>query len=939
MKSALNDVKSLRNRYLRNGKIVDAEVIDEFRDPPTLLQLDSDQTSVVNRCLALETDAAGDEGWIDLKSPSAFFVKMWMKQTPSNIGKRRLAIGRACVDVDCSAKSALGWTFLYCNRERMRISLEEGSPARIVSKETSDHDVVVATIKLMPFPLNRREFVARQVCASEENTNVLLLAVESVDGEVDYGASFRVVRGSIRAFYRFIPLSDTHCEIVVHQYIDVGGNVPVSVVNAKIPEALSGLAEIRNSFQRDEQIDEQERSKLALVIREEPQFYDPEEMEMIERSKFRLAAFKEEDFYILDSPDHLVEMKFDNKDEGGIGRAATVVDASIEECAAWNMSNLSREHTKRYRERNGINRSLTDTNQHCSIYHLVVDLQISGLQLREWVTRRVWKWDGDSKDRLEIFVENFEDSVNYPVNPKHVRAKAFAHFSYEKLEPIGEIPQTRVTYVQALDMGGIIPKRVASKGAVSQLMNLNAMRERFDKSAEIDAASRARIVAMINKHADAYSAEENKVIEDGLENFKMFEGQNAKDFDMRLRTVKAKLAYKTGDRIACGWASSVVRASKKGALAYIWDPDKRSSRRNDDLERSVDETPNDHNQLIYLKKKMKRPLRDREFLSRILWKVTENGDFVYVAREAESRRRQKLDGVVRATYSSTMKIARISAAESKIEYIVRVDAGGSLPDFVANMLMMRNLGRLSEMQKLFQSLRGLERWDTDDGKVIGELAVMKTTKDRVREMRTGKRKGNSESASRARVQGLFKKYKGLKEIGAKYEFMENMLARVVQNKLFFAGDVSTKLCDVSKKEGRTIGSGLSMSLASNLTAEAAVEEWIGKYPALGELDRAEIWFRPMMNIVAVRLLGEVSWGLKMRVFMGAGLSTLDLVSDINVIVLYLSNPEEAKYGWILLQMLVVCMSFHLLVVYLQYKTRPWRALREMLIVLTGLKPG
>ena len=40
----------------------------------------------------------------------------------------------------------------------------------------------------------------------------------------------------------------------------------------------------------------------------------------------------------------------------------------------------------------------------------------------------------------------------------------------------------------------------------------------------------------------------------------------------------------------------------------------------------------------------------------------------------------------------------------------------------------------------------------------------------------------------------------------------------------------------------------------------------------------------MLNVVAKRLLGEVSWGLKLRVTMGAGLSILDMATDILVIV-------------------------------------------------------
>jgi hypothetical protein len=132
---------------------------------------------------------------------------------------------------------------------------------------------------------------------------------------------------------------------------------------------------------------------------------------------------------------------------------------------------------------------------------------------------------------------------------------------------------------------------------------------------------------------------------------------------------------------------------------------------------------------------------------------------------------------------------------------------------------------------------------------------------------------------------------------------------------------------------------LAASLASNLTAAAAVDEWIGKHPALCELDRAEIWFRPMMNTVALRLLGSVSWGLKFRVFTGAGMSMLDMISDINVIVLYLGSSDTEGYAMGLLWMLVSCALLQLLVVYFQNKGNKKNLLKEVLVVLTGLKPG
>jgi hypothetical protein len=128
-------------------------------------------------------------------------------------------------------------------------------------------------------------------------------------------------------------------------------------------------------------------------------------------------------------------------------------------------------------------------------------------------------------------------------------------------------------------------------------------------------------------------------------------------------------------------------------------------------------------------------------------------------------------------------------------------------------------------------------------------------------------------------------------------------------------------------------------MASALTSEAAVDEWILKYPALKELDEKEIWFRPMMNVVAKRLLAEVPWGLKMRVFVSAGLSILDLFSDVSVIFLYLNTPGNEVYGWVLLTMLSFFVAILLLGTYLQHRSRPLVALSEMLISLSGLKPG
>ena len=95
----------------------------------------------------------------------------------------------------------------------------------------------------------------------------------------------------------------------------------------------------------------------------------------------------------------------------------------------------------------------------------------------------------------------------------------------------------------------------------------------------------------------------------------------------------------------------------------------------------------------------------------------------------------------------------------------------------------------------------------------------------------------------ARMGELFSKYRGLSDTGRKLEFFEPMIARVARSTLRPASNVKSMLCSVSLKEGETIGRGLAIALATNLTAEAGVAEWIGHYEALTELDREEAWFR------------------------------------------------------------------------------------------------
>jgi hypothetical protein len=67
---------------------------------------------------------------------------------------------------------------------------------------------------------------------------------------------------------------------------------------------------------------------------------------------------------------------------------------------------------------------------------------------------------------------------------------------------------------------------------------------------------------------------------------------------------------------------------------------------------------------------------------------------------------------------------------------------------------------------------------------------------------------------------------------------------------------------------------------------------------------------------------------------------VDMVTDVQVIVEYLNTPGKEAYAYPLMGMVGTCLLLQLLVAWLQTRKGPKAKMaKEMLIVLSGLKPG
>ncbi|GMI34748.1 hypothetical protein TeGR_g13050, partial [Tetraparma gracilis] len=122
--------------------------------------------------------------------------------------------------------------------------------------------------------------------------------------------------------------------------------------------------------------------------------------------------------------------------------------------------------------------------------------------------------------------------------------------------------------------------------------------------------------------------------------------------------------------------------------------------------------------------------------------------------------------------------------------------------------------------------------------------------------------------------------------------------------------------------------------------EALLHQWVLGSPALQELETAHPYFRPFMNVIAKHIISIADFGLKMRLYSGAGLSVFDLVSDVYMIVVFLGSEETRGVAHVNIVCVVLSLLLQLWLAWFVNRKRGWRRIaREALYVVLFIKPG
>ena len=269
-------------------------------------------------------------------------------------------------------------------------------------------------------------------------------------------------------------------------------------------------------------------------------------------------------------------------------KCAVIIDASVEECASYCFTLMSRKRRRMNDRKNVLAREAKPHNCHSLDYMLVRDFGF-GTRPRQWLARHIWKRVGG--ERVVYVIESikhsnlFSKAVNE--NNNFVRAGGTGFLSFE---PITK-HSTKLTYVTQVNLGGNIPHHAVNLSAVGYLSDYIAMRQKFSKDYEIDLERRGLLMEKLRS-----TQEHSKVESDEIELGKLLVKQfrNSEQSKVTVKTdneLVSAVAVQFEGKALC-MLSATVRCGGKEALAFLLSVDSRSLMSEHDLKLSEVVTEN-----------------------------------------------------------------------------------------------------------------------------------------------------------------------------------------------------------------------------------------------------------------------------------------------------------------------------------------------------------
>ncbi|GMH88548.1 hypothetical protein TrVE_jg6992 [Triparma verrucosa] len=179
----------------------------------------------------------------------------------------------------------------------------------------------------------------------------------------------------------------------------------------------------------------------------------------------------------------------------------------------------------------------------------------------------------------------------------------------------------------------------------------------------------------------------------------------------------------------------------------------------------------------------------------------------------------------------------------------------------------------------------------------------------------------------------------MRELLPRRPWLRALLHEMSLNRVRTGGSVHKALEDMTDEDAINLAKGISLIILSSTEPSAAVDQWIFQNGALQELGREFPWMRPFFVEMAQHNLMTGTLGLKLRVTGGALLSTIDLITDVYMTIVFLSTEGQEGYGRINACLIGTTLLFQIFAAYVQNSQRRSHFFKDALCIICGFKPA
>jgi hypothetical protein len=451
-----------------------------------------------------------------------------------------------------------------------------------------------------------------------------------------------------------------------------------------------------------------------------------------------------------------------------------------------------------------------------------------------------------------------------------------------------------------------------------------------------DAIIRRRRIERMATEEQTYTVEEMGMIERCMALFDAFDLSSGAAKELKhastMEFVQTKRDETTGRLV--GRSRAVIRgASPEDLVAYTMEySDSRHMLSYWDLRAyprsEILEVVNEHH-VIHYDENHTPGLHNRTFLNSMIWKRASSEPLVYdlcITPIVQHDRIGPADEA-HAIRAETMRFYRFTALRPDVtlfEYATWLDLKGHVPNLlIEKVVIPQTMQAPIKCQTYFLQLKTMAACTADDGALAASLLMDQVAAVEKDEIPTV-------------VSKFVTRTSMLRE--CRFAHIGTMLLAIALHMLGTVQDNAViDPAALSVEQARSIGRGFGSMIIGNTVPEAALDEFFRTYPSMRAMDHDYMWFRPMMEAIATRRMWSSPFGLKMRVGVGAVVSIGDTVSDVIMVVSFLSaGLTSAAYGTIAMVGLSVLLQ--IVVAVHQSQHRGWLAVAyEVGIVLCFLK--